>query len=733
MAGTVPHIVGDKRGFPHFVGTKGSPAFCGRLVFMTASPPTADVPDAVSVIDAEGRLVAEDPGLPAELYQELYRKMVLARTLDRRMLALQRQGRVGTYPMLEGQEAVQIGSALALAPDDYLFPSYREHGVQIARGLPVEVFMSYWRGLPNSDWDVAKYRQGIITVPIASQLPHAVGYSYVTKLAGEDTVTAVYFGDGATSEVDFHSGMNFAGVWKTPTVFICSNNLYAISVPYELQTASPTIAQKALAYGFDGVRVDGMDPIAVYLTTREAVEKARMGGGPTLIEAMTYRYGAHATADDARLYRDAAEEDGWRHRDPITRLERFLESRREWDEAVGEKVAAETTDQVEAAITEIEARALPGRDEAIRHGFHRIPTHVVDQLHAMQRAHGEEETPFSPDEMWSVGRDTLPDCATERWTMAEAINAALHQAMERSDQTILLGEDIGVSGGVFRITEGLQQKYGPARVIDTPLNESGIVGTAVGMALAGARPVPEIQFDGFVYPAFDQIVSHLGRFRYRTRGHASVPVVVRFPSGAGIGAHEHHCDSPEAYFVHAPGLVVVCPSTPIDAKGLLAAALEGEDPVIFLEPKVLYRAGREDVPVDHYTLPIGRARVRRTGTDATIVTYGGMVPVCLEAADQVEASVEVIDLRTLFPWDRETVLESVRRTGRLLVVQEPQGAAGVASDVAAVVGEEAIFDLVAPIHRVTGFDVPWPQFAIERHGLVDAARVSMELRALLDD
>jgi pyruvate dehydrogenase E1 component beta subunit len=178
---------------------------------------------------------------------------------------------------------------------------------------------------------------------------------------------------------------------------------------------------------------------------------------------------------------------------------------------------------------------------------------------------------------------------------------------------------------------------------------------------------------------------------------------------------------------------VICPSTPIDAKGLLAAALEGEDPVIFLEPKVLYRAGREDVPVDHYTLPIGRARVRRTGTDATIVTYGGMVPVCLEAADQVEASVEVIDLRTLFPWDRETVLDSVRRTGRLLVVQEPQGAASVASDVAAVVGEEAIFDLVAPIHRVTGFDVPWPQFAIERHGLVDAARVSMELRALLDD
>jgi 2-oxoisovalerate dehydrogenase E1 component len=687
----------------------------------------------LQVIDPSGSLVAEDPGLPADLYQDLYRKMVLARTLDRRMLALQRQGRVGTYPMLEGQEAVQIGSALALREDDFIFPSYREHGVQVARGLPLGVFMAYWRGLPNSGWDVKRYRQGIITVPIASQLPHAVGYSYVTAMRGEDTVTAVYFGDGATSEIDFHSGMNFAGVWKTPTVFICANNLYAISVPYAKQTAAPTIAQKALAYGFDGIRVDGMDPVAVYLATREAADRARRGGGPTLIEAMTYRYGPHATADDARLYRSADEENEWRTRDPIERLERFLEARGEWDERVGEKVAMEVADMVEAAITEIESSPLPERDEVVRHAFHRIPGHVVDQLHAMQRAHGEPETVFDREEVWETGEDRLPPGPTERWTMAQAINAALAQAMERREETILLGEDIGVSGGVFRITEGLQRRFGEKRVIDTPLNESGIVGTAVGMALAGARPVAEIQFDGFVYPAFDQIVSHLGRFRYRTRGHVSTPVVVRFPNGAGIGAHEHHCDSPEAYFVHAPGLVVICPSSPVDAKGLLAAALESDDPTIFLEPKALYRAGREDVPTDHYTLPIGKARIRRSGDDATIVTYGGMVPVCLEAAESVDASIEVIDLRTLFPWDRETVLDSVRRTGRLLVVQEPQGAAGVASDVAAVVAAEAIYDLEAPIRRVTGFDVPWPQFAIERHGLVDAARVTLELRELLAD
>lgn len=679
--------------------------------------------ETLRIIDAQGDLVGDDPGLDAELYQKMYRNMVLARELDRRMLALQRQGRIGTYAMLEGQEAVQIGSALALEPNDFVFPSYREHGVQVTRGLPIEVLLAYWKGLPNANWDMERYRTAIVTVPIASQLPHAVGYSYFTKLRGESTVSVAYFGDGATSETDFHSGMNFAGVWKTPTVFICANNLYAISVPYDKQTASETIAQKANAYGFEGLRVDGMDPIAVYLATRLAAKRARDGKGPTLIEAMTYRYGPHATADDPTLYRSDDEVEEWKAKDAIERLRRFLEKRGEWDQRSGEKVAIEVSDAVDAAITAIEAESLPTRDDAIRHGFARIPEHVAAQLNSMERAHGEEETSFTDDELWLIGDDEQPDGPTESWTMAESINAALHQAMERDDNVIVLGEDVALAGGVFRITEGLLDKHGDQRVIDTPLNESGIVGTAVGMALAGARPVAEIQFEGFVYPAFDQIVSHLGRFRFRTRGSSSVPVVVRFPSGAGIGAHEHHCDSPEAYFVHAPGLVVICPSSPTDAKGLLAAALEGDDPVIFLEPKVLYRAGREDVPTDHYTLPIGRARVRSEGSDLTLVTYGGMVPVALDAASQVDVSVEVIDLRTLFPWDRETVLESVSKTGRLLAVQEPQGAAGVAADVAAVVAEESLYDLKAPIVRVTGFDVPWPQFAIEKHALIDTERI----------
>jgi pyruvate dehydrogenase E1 component alpha subunit len=427
--------------------------------------------EILRVVDIDGSLIGDDPGLDPELYQTMYRNMVLSRTLDRRMLALQRQGRIGTYAMLEGQEAVQIGSALALEPNDFVFPSYREHGVQVTRGLPIEVLLAYWKGLPNARWDMEKYRTGIVTVPIASQLPHAVGYSYMTRLRGEDTVTVTYFGDGATSEVDFHSGMNFAGVWKTPTVFICANNLYAISVPYERQTGSETIAQKAQAYGFEGIRVDGMDPVAVYLATKVAVRRAREGHGPTLIEALTYRYGPHATADDPTLYRSDEEVERWRQKDPIDRLRRFLESRGEWDERVEEKVAMEVTDQVDAAVTALEAEPMPTRDDAVRHGFARIPDHVVEQLHAMQRAHGEPETRFDPGEIWQVAHDDIPSGPTRPMNMAEAINTALREAMERNDEVVVLGEDVGLAGGVFRITEGLQARFGEERVIDTPLNE----------------------------------------------------------------------------------------------------------------------------------------------------------------------------------------------------------------------------------------------------------------------
>jgi pyruvate dehydrogenase E1 component alpha subunit len=683
------------------------------------------------VLAAEGSVIGDLPQLEGKDYVEMYRLMAASRDYDRRALAAQRLGRIGTYAMMEGHEAAQVGAAYALGPNDFVYPAYREHGVQITRGMPLDVMLSYYRGLPTDDWDVHAFRMANNTIPIASHLPHSVGHAYAARQRGEDIVTINFFGDGATSETDFHSGLNFAAVWKTPTVFVCENNGYAISVPYSKQTASETIVQKAVAYGATGVRVDGMDVLAMYQATREAIERARRGEGPTLIEALCYRYGGHATADDARLYRPEAEETEWRSRDPLVRFRAFLEERDLWDQAAEDDLLAEAGHAFDAAMAKLEARPTPPRESLVRHVYERIPHQMVRQLNTLQRGAGEPETIFDDDEVWQHRPDPTPDGPTASWNMAEAINATLAAAMEADETTIILGEDVGLAGGVFRITEGLQERFGEERVLDTPLNESGIIGTAIGMGVSGSRAIAEIQFDGFVYPAFDQLVSHLGRLRFRSRSHATAPIVVRWPNGAGIGAHEMHCDSPEAYFAHAPGHTVVIPSTPWDAKGLLAAAIESPDPVIFLEPKILYRASREDVPIEHYEIPLGTARIRAGGTDITIVTYGGMVPRALEASAQAAEegiSAEVIDLRTIYPWDEETVVRSVEKTGRFLMVQEPQRTGGIGAEIAAEIGERCGYSLLSPVRRLGATDAPWPQFSIEHHALLSADHILAAIR-----
>ena len=683
------------------------------------------------IIEADGSVIGDLPQLENKDYVEMYRLMAASRDYDRRALAAQRLGRIGTFAMMEGHEAAQIGAAYAFGPDDFVYPAYREHGVQITRGMPLDVMLSYYRGIPTTDWDISAYRMANNTIPIASHLPHSVGHAYAARQRGEDVVTINFFGDGATSETDFHSGLNFAAVWKTPTVFVCENNGYAISVPYTKQTAAETIAQKATAYGAAGVRVDGMDVLAVYQATREAIERARRGDGPTLVEALCYRYGGHATADDARLYRPESEETEWRTRDPLVRFRAFLEERELWDQTAEDNLLAEAGDAFDMAMAKLEALPTPPRESIVRHVYDRIPRQMVRQLNTLQRGAGEPETTFAAEEVWDHRPDPAPTGPTASWNMAEAINATLAAAMEADDTTIILGEDVGLAGGVFRITEGLQDRFGEERVLDTPLNESGIIGAAIGMGVSGSRAIAEIQFDGFVYPAFDQLISHLGRLRFRSRSHATAPIVVRWPNGAGIGAHEMHCDSPEAYFAHAPGHIVVIPSTPWDAKGLLAAAIESPDPVIFLEPKILYRAFREDVPVEHYEIPLGTARVRTEGSDITIVTYGGMVQHALEATAQAageDISAEVIDLRTIYPWDEETVVRSVEKTGRFLMVQEPQRTGGIGAEIAAQVGERCGYSLLSPVRRLGATDAPWPQFSLEHHALLTPAHILSAIR-----
>ena len=317
--------------------------------------------------------------------------------------------------------------------------------------------------------------------------------------------------------------------------------------------------------------------------------------------------------------------------------------------------------------------------------------------------------------------------------MVEAINLALAQEMEADERVMILGEDVGVNGGVFRVTDGLQKRFGPERVVDTPLSESGIIGTSIGLAMMGMRPVPEIQFEGFMGPAYDQLVNQAARCRTRTRGTLTCPITVRVPIGGGIHAPELHSDSPEAIYVHTPGIKVVIPSHPYDAKGLLASAIRDPDPVIFFEPKRVYRAIKEDVPQERYTIPIGQAKVLNEGTDLTLITWGAMVMQCLEAIDRLpeEVSVELIDLRTLYPIDIETIERSVCKTGRAIVVHEAPKTAGVGAEISSLIQEHCFLHLQAPVQRVTGFDTVMPLYKLESQYLPDAAKISACIRDCL--
>ncbi len=691
----------------------------------------------LQILDPNGELVGPPPDLDDDSLVDLYRCLVTTRIADEKLLNLQRQGRMAAYYQVSGQEA-HVGAALALRDQDWIFTAYRELGLWVARGMSTLSVVSFWLGLPDDDdiWDVHRYRITRLNATIGTHLPHAVGFGHAERHRGRDTVAMVVFGDGATSEPDFHAAANFAGVWKAPTVFLCQNNQVAQSTTINKQTASPSLAAKAEAYGFRGVLVDGMDPLATYEATRTAVQRAAAGEGPTLIEMYTYRFAPHSTYDGTPVYRTKDEEAAWRARDPIVRMRTFLEHKGLWDASEEATISERLSAELETAVDELEARPRVSRDYSPRHLFARMPPALVEQLQQESHDLGEGAVTFSDDELWRIEQEQPPDPAepTKRVDMTEALNMTLHAAMERDPAVIVLGEDVALEGGVFRVTEGLRDAFGTERVIDTPLCETGIVGTSVGMAMAGLRPVAEIEFAGFVYSAFDQIIGHVGRLRWRYRGHLTAPVVVRLPVGTNLGNYEFHVDSPEAFFVHAPGLVVVYPSNPYDAKGLLETALRSPDPVIFMEPISLYRGLHDEVPTQPYTIPFGRATVSREGHDVTVVSWGPPLHAALAAAkvlDSEGVSVEVIDLRTLYPWDRETMLASVEKTGRAVVVHEAHLTGGVGAEIVAGIAEHGAYFLDAPPVRVAHMDVLWGTTQLEHFSIITPERVAAGVRRAL--
>ena len=670
------------------------------------------------------------------------------------MLNLQRSGEASLVARERGEEATPLGAAAALSEGDWIFYTYRQNAALLHWDVPMAKIVAGTTGQePETiaegldDWESPVNFSPDYT-PVGVNVTNAAGSAMTDHFRDRDTVSLAFIGDGSTSEGSFHDGLNFAGVFDAPLVVVVQNNGWAISEPSERQTGAETFAQKAEAYGIPHERVDGNDVLAVYDATSRAVERARDGGGPTLIECVTYRMGNHNTSDNADLYRDDELKSEWADRDPIERLSTYLGHRNLLDDDRREEIRDEIDAEVNDAVEE--ARSVSETDpmRMFDHHLHGTSWREAHQRAEFQREQNGENpfTDFSGDafdtEQWDdygpdLGVDFEPlnsdddGVETEDMNIVTAVNRALHQEMERDEDTRVLGYDIGMLGGVFRATEGLLDEFGPDRVIDTPLSENGIVGTAVGMAMRDDRPVPEIEFMGFFYPAFGQFMYAVAKMYERTGGDIELPMTIRMPYGGGIKALEYHQESTETFEIHAPGVRVICPSTPYQAKGLLASSIRCDDPVVFMEPKRIYRGFDDPVPTDEYTLPLDEARTVEEGSDVTVLTWGAMVRHAESAAEEVDADVEIIDLVTLSPLDVETILESVKKTGRCVVLHEARRTLGLGAELSALVNEYALDRLKAPVKRATGYDVHFPDNDIEDDYLPDAERAKHAIEAVM--
>jgi 2-oxoisovalerate dehydrogenase E1 component len=630
--------------------------------------------------------------LDVQALEGLYTTMVKIRRFDERTVELFQSGLVkGTAHSYVGEEAVATAACANLREDDYIVGTHRGHGHCIAKGASVDRMMAelmgretgYCRGLGGS-MHIADVEANILGCNgiVAAGLPLGTGAALAAKLRGTDRVVIAFFGDGGANQGTVHESMNLAAIWKLPIIFLCENNQYALSTASKRTTAGESIAARAKAYGFPGVQVNGNEVIAVYEAARDAVARARAGDGPTLIEAVTYRWGGHSMRANLPEYRTKDEEQAWVDRDPIAFFKSVL---------VEEKHATPTR------LKELEESVEIELDRAVEFAKQSAEPTVELMESSVYAPHVEVSTPE-------------PAPGTREITMGEALNEALHGEMERDDRVFVMGEDVGLIGGIFQVTKGLRERFGENRVRDTPISEPSFVGAGVGAAIAGMRPIVEIQIWDFIAMTMDQIVNQAAKFRFMLGGKPTVPLVIRGPQGGGIRLAAQHSQSLEAWFIHIPGLVVIAPSNPYDAKGLLAAAIREDNPVIFLEHKALY-ATKGFVPPDRYLLPIGKAAVKREGTDVTIVATQAMVARALAAAEDLAkdgVSAEVIDPRTLMPLDEETILASVRKTHRFVIVHEAVKRGGFGAELAALVSEKALDELDAPIARVAARAVPMP-------------------------
>ena len=660
----------------------------------------------------------------------LFRTMLIIRYTEEELARCHQRGLIfGACHTYVGQEAISTGVCAHLTNDDPIFSTHRGHGHALAKGMPPRELMAELfgratgcsRGRGGSmhlfSPEIGMMGTSGIVGPCILQ---ACGGGYSSKLMKTGRVAAAFFGDGAVNNGAFHEGLNMAAIWKLPVLFICENNQFATEVPFSYSSGSPHVGRRAANYGLPGFEVDGNDVLAVTEVAREAVARARSGGGATLIECKTYRTRAHAEGMGDFTYRTREQVDEWKLRCPIASLRQRLLTEFGIAEAQLQQVESEITALVAESRQFAESSPLPDAATAAVNVY--APSRMGTPARPSSNADGQE-CPSSSDQSRVI-------------TFTQATHEALSEEMAVNEKIFVMGEGIGIRGGNFKTTAGLYDLYGPERLCDTPISERGFVGLAGGAAMTGTRPVIDFMFADFILDSIGEIVNQIAKMQYMSSGRLKMPVLLRGCIGIGHSAATHHSGSYYAMYAQVPGLRVVVPSNAYDAKGLMKHALRCDDPVMFLEHREILTT-KCHVPVEDYEIEFGRAAVVRSGRDVTVVALARMVHLTLSACEELERdgiSVELIDPRTVSPLDTDTILQSVAKTGRLLIVDEPPAPCGFAAEIAAQVTDAGFDDLDAPIRRLTGVFTPTPYSPpLEAAVVPTAAMIADAIRSLVKE
>lgn len=643
---------------------------------------------------------------------DLYRALLKPRMIEDKMLVLLRQGRISKWFSGIGQEAVSVGVTEALEADEFIFTLHRNLGVFTSRNVPFERLFSQWQGKMHG-YTKGRDRSFHFGVPehgivgmishLGPQLALADGVGLANILGGEQKIAVAFSGEGGTSEGDFHEALNTAAVWKLPVIFVVENNGYGLSTPSRDQFACEHLVDKAIGYGMKGLRIDGNNILEVYETVSNLAKEMRKDPHPVLLICDTFRMRGHEEASGTKYVPKELME-FWATKDPVENYQRYLLEEGILTEKMIEEIRAEFKAEIDHGIQVSESQ----------------PPIEADT----QRELDDVYAPFTQE----VVEPSANGKKSER-RFVDAISDGLRQAMQRHTKLVLMGQDIAEYGGVFKITDGFVAEFGKGRVRNTPLCESAIVGVGIGLGIKGYKAMMEMQFADFVTCGFNQIVNNAAKMHWRWG--QSVDLVVRMPTGAGTGAGPFHSQSNEAWFFHTPGLKVIYPSNPYDAKGLLLASFEDPNPIVYFEHKALYRSIESEIPDEYYTVEIGKARTVREGKAASIITYGMGVHWAEATVKEMGLDIEIIDLRTLLPLDYDAINATVKKTNRVLLLQEDTLLGGVAAELSAYISEHLFEHLDAPVIRIASLDTPIPFTTALEKNFLASARLKEGLEKLL--